>query len=104
MAKRNSSATSHTCQVSLGAFTARKEKAKTPGNFQWEKGIFFGNTNKSDKYLMGTKKRFHTARSAKRLREDVRCSADFIEELMEVCWNALTSDIDWATKEGYWWR
>ena len=61
------------------------------GDFSWEKGIFVGKTNESDEFLLATKRGVHTARTVKRLREELRISEELMAEIKGVPWNTGTS-------------
>ena len=61
------------------------------GDFSWEKGVFLGKTNESDEFLLGTRRGVHTARTVKRLREELRISEELVAEMKGVPWNTGTA-------------
>ena len=67
------------------------QKRMLKGDFSWEKGMFVGKSNDSDEYLLATKKGVHTARTVRRLREELRNPKEMIEDIKGVPWNTMTS-------------
>ena len=66
------------------------QKRMLKGDFSWEKGVFVGKSNDSDEYLLATKKGVHTARTVRRLREEMRNPKEMIEDIKGVPWNTMT--------------
>lgn len=50
-----------------------------------------GKTNESDEFLLGTRRGVHTARTVKRLREELRISEELVAEMKGVPWNTGTA-------------
>ena len=61
------------------------------GDFSWEKAVFLGKTLESDEFLVGTSQGIHTARTVRRMRDDLRRSREAVENMRGVPWNMLTT-------------
>ena len=61
------------------------------GDFSWEKAVFLGKTLESDEFLVETSQGIHTARTVRRMRDDLRRSREAVENMRGVPWNMLTT-------------